>query len=278
MALTFAKAIRPLCRNLSKLLHRALPLVWISLAGCSTCVTFTTNSSTGTVDINAGDPKRACVLTKAQATVRVAADAARACSSCLGSREIRHIFVSLRGIEVHPNLIADDASPDWQELMPQLPGGQPLEVDLMSGAAALGALQPLGEAVVPAGTYRLLRLRFASNQQASDDTPPEKNPCGGAGLNCVVMADGRIQPLLLQGAAPELRITSEGIAGGLVFIPPDSSSNLVIEFIASWTLSSSAGEGVGLLPTLVGTARIRRQPLEFDELGTPGGGAVLSPR
>jgi hypothetical protein len=281
MALTFAKDIRPLCRNLSKLPLRALPLLGISLAGCSTCVTFTSNSNTGTVNIDAGDPKPACMLTKANATVRVAADTAPACSSCLGSRAIQHIFVSLLGIEVHPSAIADEASPDWQELMPQLPG-QPLQVDLMSGAAALGGRQPLGEAItIPAGTYRQLRLRFAPNQPASDDALPEKNACGGAGFNCVVMADGRIQPLLLQGAAPEVRITSERIAGGVVFIPPDSSSTLIIEFIVSWSLSSSAGEGVGLLPGLVGTAWVKRQPveqLEFDELVAPAGGAVLGPR
>jgi hypothetical protein len=199
----------------------------------------------------------------------------------LGSSKIRRIFVSLRSIQVHPSAIADDASPDWQELMPQLPG-QPLQVDVMSGPAGSGERQALGETgTIPAGTYRQLRLRFVPNQPASENALPERNACGSAGFNCVVTEDGRIQPLLFQGAAPELRITSERIAGGLVLIPPDSSSTLIIDFIASWSLSSSVGEGMRLLPTLGGTAWVERQPaerLEFNELGAPAGGAGLTPR
>jgi hypothetical protein len=211
MALTLAKNSRARCSHVSKFLLLAVPLFGISLTGCNnTCFLFTSNPSTGTINIKAGDPKRACTLTTANGTVRVLTHTVSTCNSCSTSSRIAHIFVSLRGIEVHPRAIADDASPDWQELLAPEFVAQPLQVDLISGTADRGAGKPLGEMTkVPAGFYRQVRLRFAANQPVKGDPLLEKNACGSAGFNCVVMADGHILPLLLDGDSPELRITSD---------------------------------------------------------------------
>jgi len=139
--------------------------------------------------------------------------------------------------------------------MPQL-RGQPLQFDLVSAAASRGDRLPLGEGVtIPADAYRQLRLRFVPNEPTSDDPVPEKNACGGTGFNCVVSEDDRTYPLLLDGAPPELRITSERIVGGFLLIPPDSNSNLAIELNAAWALSSFVGEGVRLRPVLFAARR-----------------------
>jgi hypothetical protein len=175
------------------------PLFGISLTGCNdTCFIFTSNPPTGTINIKAGDPKPTCMLTKANGAVRVLTRTASTCESCPPSARIAHLFVSLRGIEVHPSANADDASPDWQELMQHLPD-QPPRFDFIN-VANRGAPLPLGEvAIIPADAYR---------------------------------------------------------------ISPDSDSNLVIEINIAWTLSSSVGEGRGLLPVLSGTASVEREPPE----------------
>jgi hypothetical protein len=172
--------------------------------------------------------------------------------------------VSLRGIDVHPSAISDAAASDWQELLP-LFQGQALQFDLVSTAAGQATRLPLGEgAKIPAGAYRQLRLRFVPNQPTSEDSVPEKNACG-AGFNCVVSEDGRTYPLLLDGAPPEFRLMSERIADGVLLIPPDSNSDLVIDVNVAWALSSFEGQGVRLLPVLIGSASVERRTAETIE-------------
>ncbi len=274
MGLTFAENTRPLCLNFWHLPFRAALLFAVWLTGCNnTCFTFTSNPPTGIVDIKAGDPKPTCRLTTANGAVRLTVQTVPMCSPCSGSSRVQHVFVSIRGIEIHPSTTADDHSPDWQELLPSELVKQPLQVDLVRGAADRSARQPLGEIVaIPAGIYRQVRLRFAPNQPATDDRLPEKNACGSGRFNCIVMADGRIQSLLFDTASPELRITSDRIEGASLLIPPDTDTDLVIELKPVWAWFSSADEGVRLLPALTGGAKVGR--IEFDELGTPEDGVV----
>jgi hypothetical protein len=260
MPLPLARNSRARCRPGWKLFLFGLPLFGVSLTGCNnTCFIFTSNPPTGTINVKAGNPKPTCMLTKANGAVRVVASTAPRCESCSPSTRIAHLFVSLRGIEVHPSAIADDASPDWQELMRQLPGQSP-QFDLVSDTSR-GAPLPLGEvATIPADAYRQLRLRFVPDQPTSDNFGPGEPVCGGARFNCVVLEDGRVYPLLFYGAAPVLRITSESLPGGFLLVPPESNSNLVIDINIAWALSSSVGEGRHLLPVLSGTASVEREP------------------
>ncbi len=273
MGLTFAENARSFCRNCWNLRFRAALLFAVWLTGCNnTCFTFTSNPPIGTIGIKASDPKPTCTLTTSGA-VRLTVQTVPMCSSCSESDRIQHIFVSIRGIEVHPSTTADDDSPHWQELLPPELVEQPLQVDLVRGTADRSPREPLGEIVtVPAGIYRQLRLRFVPNEPATEDQPPEKNACGSAGFNCVVMADGRIQPLLLDGSSPELRITSDRNEGVSFFIPPDTDTDLIIALRPVWSWVFSASERVRLLPSLTGSAKVGR--VEFDELGTPEDGVV----
>ncbi len=178
-------------------------------------------------------------------------------------------------MDVNSSSIVDGDSQDWQELAPQL-AKQPLQVDLVRGAADQRATEPLRESVVvPAGVYRQLRVRFVPSPLATEDQLPEKNACGNSGFNCVVMADGRIQPLKLDGGSSEVRITSDRIEGGSLLVFPDIDSDLVIEMKPVWSWVSSVNKDVRLLPALIGSAKIER--VELDELGTPAGGVVHDP-
>jgi hypothetical protein len=231
-----------------------LPFFVILLAGCNnTCFDFTSNPPTGTINIDVDNSKQPCRLTKANAAVRVVAHTVSPCSPCSPSTRIAHVFVGLSAIEVHAGEIADDNSADWQELVPQY-ASQPHQFDLMSPTASRETRLPLGEPVIiSSDVYRHLRLRFVPNQPTSDDPVPQKNACGRAGFNCVVSEDGRTYPLLLDGSPGELRMKPE-ITGGFLLIPPDSDSNLVIEFKVGWSLSSHTVEG--LLPVLMGKVSV----------------------
>lgn len=240
-------------------------LVAVGLAGCgTTCFSFTSNPSAGMIQIKASDASTACRLTRVNGAVRVKVQTTPVCSACPESGRVQHIFVVIRGIAVHPSAIADSNSPDWEELLPAELVKQPLQVDLLGGTTEQNAQQPLGEEVpIPAGTYRQVRLYFAPDQSITDDHLPEQNGCGGGRINCIVMADGRIQPLLLDSNSPEL-ITADKIKGGILLVPPGIGSDLVIELTPVWSWYSSGG-GVRPVPSLKASARVERGALDVRE-------------
>jgi hypothetical protein len=143
--------------------------------------------------------------------------------------------LNIRSIEIHPSTIADDDSPDWQDLLPAEIVKRPLQIDLVRGTTAGGAREPLGEIMaIPAGNYRQVRLRLMSNQTATEDQLPER------------------------------------IEGGSLLIPSETETDLHIKLKPVWALFSSANGGVRLLPTLAGGANVGR--VDFDESGIPEGG------
>ena len=112
-----------------------------------------------------------------------------------------------------------------------------------------------GEVAVPAGTYRQIRLRLVPNHPATSEPVPEENACGSVGFNCIVTADGRIRPLALDGAASQLRIASEHIAGGFFRVLPDAGIDLAIELNTSSSLALPAGDAVRLVPVFTAAPR-----------------------
>jgi uncharacterized protein DUF4382 len=277
MGLSPARKIRTICRDCWKLRFPVVLLFVVGLAGCNTCVTFTSNPPTGTLGIVSSDPRPACTLAKMNAAVRLQLAAGPACSSCVGSGQVQHIFISIRGIELNPSATAPNDSPDWRELLPRNFEQKPLQIDLFKSNAAQGIQEPFVKtALFPAGIYHQLRLRLAPNQPATNDRLLEKNPCGSGIFNCIVMADGSIQPLLLDDASPELRITSDGVEGATLLFPPDTDTDLTIELKLAWEWSSSADKGIRLLPALHGSAKVHH--IKLDELGTPEGGVVNDSR
>ena len=230
-------------------------LLWLTTVGCNnTCVSFTSNPSTGILSVGVSDAKPTCTLATAKGIVRVQIGSSPMPSPTPGSSSAQHIFISVRGIEVHPSTVADDDSSEWQELAPQL-ARQPAQVDLMARPEPC-ATRPFGESDVPAGVYRQIRLRLVPNQPATGEPAPEVNACGSAGFNCIVRADGRIQQLLLDGAAPQLRIASERTDGGSLLVLPDGQTDIAIEFNANLSLALPAGEAVRLVPVLTAARRV----------------------
>ena len=256
MRLIFAENIPQFCCHLRKVLFPILLLFAVWPSGCNnSCFIFISNPSSGTIVFGAGDTNRACKLTTASATVRLVILAVPRCTFCPESSRIKHIFVGIRGIDVHESLMPDDGSPDWQELVPQL-ANQPRQIDLLSPIVDQTTEEPLEEIMtIPAGVYRQVRVRFADDVLARDRLQGE-TACAGAGSNCVVMADNTVRPLLFDTASPELRITTETIAAASLVILPDSGTDLVIELKPVWTFS---GRGdMRLFPVFIGSAKVHR--------------------
>lgn len=235
-------------RKFLRNLVTAALLFWVSTAGCdNTCVSFTSNPPKGTLEVKVSDPKPTCTLTKANGTVGLQLSGSPTSGEGSGAPSIQHIFVSLRGIEAHPSTIANEDSPDWQELAPRLEQ-QPVQVNLTARTSDSCASRLIAEATVPAGIYRQIRLLLVPNKPATSEPVPEENVCGSAGFNCIVATDGSIRSLLLDGAAPELRISTESVAGGFFRVLPDADTGLVIERNGRSSLALPAGDAVRLVP------------------------------
>lgn len=257
--MTSTKRIRTICcKYWSPQIPVALFFVF-GLAGCNTCVIFTSNPPTGTIGIVSSDLRPACTLPKVNAAVRAQLAVEPVCSSCVGSDHVQHIFLAVQGIELNSNPSAPDDSPDWLKLLPEGSAEKPVQVDLMESTIDPGNSKPLTEAVqVPAGVYREVRVRFAPNQPLAKNWVPQGNSCGSGTFNCIVMADGAVHPLPSGAGTPELRITSGTMEDASWLFPPDTRSDLIIELKVVWELSSSADTGVRLVPALVGSAKVRR--------------------
>jgi len=127
-------------------------------------------------------------------------------------------------------------------------------VDLMTPNSSGLAGESLGaSAPIPSGIYDQVRVRFAWSR--SDDVPV-RSACAELGGNCLVMADGRVHPWLFNSGASELRISSEKLSGGLLFIPSDSE--LLIELTPVWSITASLDGGVEFHPYLTSSARVSR--------------------
>lgn len=226
-------------------------LFWATTTACNnTCFSFHSNPSASTIVISSPT----CKFSKANGVVSLQLSSSPMPAAGGGPRSVQHIFVSLRGIEADPMVIGAGDSAGWQELAPHLVK-QPVQVDLMARTPETCAPGSLGEATIPADVYSQIRLRLVPTRPAANEPVPEENVCGSAGFNCVVTADGGTQPLLLDGVAPELRITPERIAGGFFRVLPDAHIRLAIEFDIESSVIAPAREAAQLVPRFSAASR-----------------------
>ena len=253
----------------------AVLLLCLAASGChNTCVSGFWNQSGSGVSISntsctLSTAKGAVVLQMASPTVdttpRVSAPPS---NSPPVSAAVQHIFVTLVGVEAHSSAPADSESSGWQELVSGL-AEHPVQLDLLGVAEGSRFATPLTADEFPlsilspvptsvrADEYRQLRIRFAGNQLAPDEPIPEANACGDAGWQCIVLAGGVVRPLIIEGAAPEFRITSEHIAGGSFRVLPGAITHLSIEIDSPSSVAFAANGPVRLTPVFkVGSASI----------------------
>src|SRR5262249_50727789 len=162
-----------------------------------------------------------------------------------------NVWITIRSIQAHISATADDNSPGWQELAPQL-NSAPAQVDLLHlPAQGQCLLEHLGSASLPAGDYQQIRLILLANASPSGSAPAN-NACASLGsvFNCLVDGGGTHTLNLSSEANTGLKIPPGQVMGGPIHVAEGQSVDLNIDFN---TCASILKEGNGefrLKPTL----------------------------
>ena len=219
---------------------RALPaLLWIgtlialvafavALVSCGGSVSVMSNGGMGTVNLSITDPP-----------------------SCkFPNGDFLHVFVTIRSVQAHTSASADDNTPGWQELAPQL-NAQPMQIDLFAAGPNACLLTMLGSTnALPPGTYQQIRLLLVPNDGSSGPLPPA-NACGDQGFNCAVLEDGSIHELQLSSQANTgLKIPPGQIEGGPITVAPGQDVDLNIDFNACASIIQQGNGKFRLKPVL----------------------------
>ena len=201
----------------------------------------------------AGEPPPACSLMPAPSMVRLAALKSRVCDACPASARAEHIYLTMKNVQLHAESSAN--APEWFELAPEFET-QPRQFDLIGDSDAEILVQ--GK-TIPAGNFRELRLQFYLNESQAAAESLHNNVCGSAGWNCIVLADGRIEPLRFPGETAELGIPlSEDPRGELVLLPEDTVE-LRLSLLPQQVFGSSGDQALQIQNRLVGHATVVRE-------------------
>lgn len=222
-----------------------------ALTGCgNSCFAGFSNNGTGVIIIKAGNPPPACSLTQGNGTMQVVAVKSAVCASCPATTRMQHVFVTLQGIQLHSSAVANTNSPDWLEIAPQL-ANEPRQIDLMGSPVPETLVE---RAAIPAGTYHQVRLLFLRDSGGYAGKLSRESACGEARNNCVVLADGRVQPLGWPAEVSAVLVTSENINGSSLEVVPGGRTDLLLSFQPHQMFYSSTAEPLGLRTFLVGHA------------------------
>ena len=243
-------------RHLRSTFSSAAMFMAIGLAGCGdSCFVGFSNNGNGGVIIKAGNPAPVCSLSLAHGTMSAVALKTQVCETCTAAARVEHVFVTLRSIQLRPSASDHTNSPDWLELAPQL-ANEPRQIDLMGNSMPVVLVE---STIVPAGSYREVRLQFFPGSPTSAEKLPAEDACGETRWNCVVMADGHVEPLRLPGDVPELLIPSKSIESDSVVVLPDARMDLQLSLAPHQGSYFSSTEGWRPQNVLVGRAMVVRQ-------------------
>ena len=236
----------------------------MGLGGCgNSCFAGFSNNGNGGVSIMAGNSSAACssVPLVFKGTMRALVLKSPVCETCTAAARLEHVFVTVQSIQLRPSAAADSDSPGWLEIAPDLTT-KPRQIDLMGNAVPEILIQ---NAPLPAGAYRGLRLKFFSGSPAGAEDLPSENGCGETGWNCLVKADGHVEPLRTSGDIPELLITFQSTESDSLVVAPHDRIDLRLSLEPDQVFYSSSFEGWKLRYVLVGRVTVvRRESLEVE--------------
>jgi hypothetical protein len=170
------------------------------------------------------------------------------CETCPATDRVEHVFVTVQSIELR-RAVPDDASKNWIEIAPEAAKG-PRQIDLV-GDPLLE--QWVENATIPAETYRDMRLQFCSDSGSSQECRSD-TACGGMLRNCVVMGDGRIEPLHWPGGTPQLTTDLRVPEGLSLAALPDSTIDLHVSLEVRRGFNAASIQQTKLQNVLVGSA------------------------
>ncbi len=209
----------------------ALVAVALTLVTCGkTTITGQLNNGMATVNVSISDPP-----------------------SCLPpAGNFKSVFITIRSVQAHISATADDNSPGWVELVPEL-NSQPVQVDLLN-LPANGAclLKQLGSNTgLPEGDYQQIRLLLVANNSSSSAVP-STNACATLGnvFNCVVDKNNTSELLLSSQANTSLKIPPGQVVGGPIHVADGQTVDINIDFNACASIIQEGNGNFRLKPTL----------------------------
>jgi len=204
---------------------RSVILAALGVCGCSnSCFVGFSNNGNGGFIIVAGNPPPTCSLTLTHGMVRAKVAQRARCEFCTDSARVEHVYVTLRGVQLHASAIADADSPDWVEIAPHL-AHEPVEMDLMNGT---GQEVLVGSSMILAGSYRQVRLQFVEDRPREGGRAENRNACAAGRQNCAVRADGSEETFYWPDGVPEVVIRGEGVEGHALTVLPNTMVELRI--------------------------------------------------
>jgi hypothetical protein len=232
----------------------------IALIGCgNSCFVGFFSGGNGNVIVQTGTSPPVCSLTQAHGAMAVIMLKSPVCETCMAAARVEHVLVTLRSIQLRQSAMDDTDSADWLEITPQL-ANEPRQIDLIGNSMTEILVE---NAIVPVGSYREVRLQFIPDSPANPEKLAVENACGEKRWNCIIMADGHVEPLRLPGDVPELLITVRSLENDSFAVLPNSRMDLQLSLEPHQVAYSSSTEGWKLQSVVVGRATvIRRWPVE----------------
>jgi hypothetical protein len=235
-------------------------LATLALCGCGDWC-FSGDINRGSGGSNQTTVGSNCWGTQSHGTVEAAALKSPVCNGCSSANDVQHIFIKLRGIQLHANTMNVPGDADWIELAPEL-ASLPRQIDLIGDSSP----EILAEnAHVPVGYYREIRLQFLEDSPAIGAGFTGENACGKTGWNCLVHADGTVEALRWEGDAPELVIPLESIHSNSMVVLANTQTNLQLKLELRSKFLFTQGRGWSVEQVLAGrTATIEVESLEAE--------------
>lgn len=206
--------------------HLQSTFLWIAafaafaLNGCGdSCFAGAINSSGGESN------ESVCWGNSGNGTVNANALKSPMCIGCSSSSGVEHVFVTLRGMQLHANTMNVPSDADWVELAPQL-ANLPRQIDLMESAPPVVLIE---NAHVPAGYYHEIKLQVLDESSANAEGLPGENPCGNTGWNCIVYANGTVEALRFSGNAREVLIPLESLHSNSMAVLANMQTELQLQ-------------------------------------------------
>ncbi len=224
--------------------------VLLFLAGCNsdTCFVGVINPPNNSFNVTTGNLPSVCSGLQTQAVIRLNVQLAPLCTGCSATRQVSGVQLSVSDVELHPGAVADENSPDWLEIAPNL-ARKPLQLKLEQHSDRDAVALP-GTLVgrIPAGTYYQFRLRLADATSLQTMQLPAKNSCGAGGASCIFTESGEVHAL----QSPNGSLYVPVVVSSPIEVRVGHLNVLRIELSPEWLLQSTSTGASEVAPLLRG--------------------------
>jgi len=223
----------------------------IATAGCgNSCFFAFSNNGVGGAVIVASNPPPVCASSPSMGTMNGAVLRAPICETCPAANRVAHIFVALRGVQIHASAAVGADSAEWLDLAPDF-AKQSRQLDLTGNSLSEVLFE---DAIIPAGSYKEIRLQFVSDSQSGTEVRSAESRCGDSHWNCTITADGQAEPLRFPNEVPEIVIPLWNGDSDPFLVLPDSKTELQLSLEPRQMFSTSSGGSLQFQNVLLGRA------------------------